>query len=406
MTDAATRSELEALLAETPADAAARQRHAFDEAAAGRESGLVLFGAAGLGRWTLARLRALGIEPLAFADNDRRLWGREVEGLEVLEPAEAVSRHGEQAPFVVTTMRGCVEGTSAAAVREQLSALGEVAVLPAGLLYWRHPEAFLPYYFVGEPSAVLDSAGLVRCAFDSLADERSRREFVAHVRCRLTLRYEGTGPDAMEDIYFPRDLFRLRDDEVFVDCGAFDGEAVARLAAHAGGRFRRIVALEPDPASFTRVQDAVAALPPDTAARVTLLQAAVGATEGTASFTATGSVDSALTSPPSPDAPSAPASACVTVTVVTLDGTLSDPPPTFVKMDVEGGEADALRGGAALIARHAPLLAVSAYHRPEDVWELVLLISSIRPGYRFHLRPYMDACFDTVLYAVPEDRET
>ncbi len=65
-----------------------------------------MFGAGHVGRKTLTGLRKAGIEPLAFIDNDARLWNTSVEGVEVLSPEEAARRHGDQATFVITIWRG------------------------------------------------------------------------------------------------------------------------------------------------------------------------------------------------------------------------------------------------------------------------------------------------------------
>ena len=84
------RTTLNGLLNETIDEAAARARHEFDRLCAGA-SGLVLFGAGNLGRRVLGGLRRLGVEPLAFADNNPRLWGTSVEQLPVLRPDDAAS---------------------------------------------------------------------------------------------------------------------------------------------------------------------------------------------------------------------------------------------------------------------------------------------------------------------------
>ena len=47
---------------------------------------IVLFGAGVLGRSVLEGLRKTGVNPLAFADNNRNLWGSRVDGLAVLPP--------------------------------------------------------------------------------------------------------------------------------------------------------------------------------------------------------------------------------------------------------------------------------------------------------------------------------
>jgi hypothetical protein len=73
----------------------------------------------------------------------------------------------------------------------------------------------------------------------------------------------------------------------------------------------------------------------------------------------------------------------------------------FIKLDVEGGEADALRGAHRTLISHRPVLAISCYHKPEDLWALPDLIDSLVPDYRFYLRQHAFNSFDLVLYAMP-----
>lgn len=74
--------------------------------------------------------------------------------------------------------------------------------------------------------------------------------------------------------------------------------------------------------------------------------------------------------------------------------------PTFIKMDVEGAEYQALLGAKEVISKYKPKLAICIYHKPEDIWELPMLIHEINPNYKFYLRHYSFADVETVLYAV------
>ena len=129
-----TEEELRLLLAESAVAASARAQQTFDTLAAPDGTVLVLFGCGGLGRKTLAGLpRALGIEPDVFADNNAALWGKEVEGVPVLAPQEAVQRFGATAVFVVTIWRA--GGTHRfGQTRQQLSALGCTRVAAFGVI--------------------------------------------------------------------------------------------------------------------------------------------------------------------------------------------------------------------------------------------------------------------------------
>lgn len=71
----------------------------------------------------------------------------------------------------------------------------------------------------------------------------------------------------------------------------------------------------------------------------------------------------------------------------------------FIKMDIEGAEASALRGAARTIAGDRPRLAISAYHRDDDLWELPRLIRELRPDYRFAFGHHSPIHWESVLYA-------
>ena len=60
----------------------------------------------------------------------------------------------------------------------------------------------------------------------------------------------------------------------------------------------------------------------------------------------------------------------------------------FIKLDIEGSELDTLKGAALSIARWKPRLALSAYHKPEDIFTLYEFLKSIRSDYEFAFRHY------------------
>ena len=60
----------------------------------------------------------------------------------------------------------------------------------------------------------------------------------------------------------------------------------------------------------------------------------------------------------------------------------------FIKMDIEGSEAAALRGAMNTISRQKPRLAICTYHKLDDWWKLPQLIRAMRPDYELALRQY------------------
>ena len=78
---------------------------------------------------------------------------------------------------------------------------------------------------------------------------------------------------------------------------------------------------------------------------------------------------------------------------------LNLPRVDYIKMDVEGSELAALKGGEQTILRSKPKLAISIYHRPEDFFTIPLWIEGLKCGYRFFLGHYSMHHEETVLYA-------
>ena len=228
-------------------------------------------------------------------------------------------------------------------------------------------------------------------AADLWSDERSLSEYVAQVRWRLLGDFAALSP-AEPNQYFADGLVRVGPDEVFVDCGAFTGDTLLDVARRVTS-WREYHAFEPDPVSFASMQVAVAALPAPSAGRVHLHRAAASDRPGVARFNATG-MGSAKLSP----------GGSHEVSCVAIDDVLTESPPTFVKMDIEGAKAAALSGSRRAIREGRPLLAVAIYHKQADLWELPLFVHEIMPEYRMFLRPHAGEGFETVLYAMPPER--
>ena len=64
----------------------------------------------------------------------------------------------------------------------------------------------------------------------------------------------------------------------------------------------------------------------------------------------------------------------------------------YIKLDIEGAELDMLHGAAKTISRWKPKMAISAYHKPEDLWTLASYVKSLRSDYEFKFRHYKIDC--------------
>jgi FkbM family methyltransferase len=387
----ALESQLEALLAEDPRSAALRERHHFDQAAGPFHNRIVLFGAGGLGRKALRGLRSVGLQPLAFSDNNPHLWNKYVDEIQVLPPSDAAARFRDSAIFVVTIWPA-LGGPVFRQIQNQLESLGCGKVVSWCSLFWKYAELFLPEYPVDLPTRFLASAKDIRNAFQLFGVEASRREFVAQLRWRMRLEFDDAPPPHGQD-YFPRDLFALGPNEVFVDCGAYDGDTIARFLAFTEGRFDKIIALEPDPALFAKLAAYVNCLPTQSAARIRALPLAAGVRREKVRFAAMGTTSSAIAAEGGQEVDCAP-----------LDEILGGCGPTYIKMDIEGAEPEALMGGRSVLQSSRPIMAVCLYHQPDHFWRIPQLMNSLCPRSQLFLRPTTEGLWHLMCYSVPVER--
>src|ERR1700730_9954654 len=70
----------------------------------------------------------------------------------------------------------------------------------------------------------------------------------------------------------------------------------------------------------------------------------------------------------------------------------------FIKLDVEGAELDSIRGARDSIQRFKPKLAISLYHKPNDLFEIILYIKDKFPFYSCYVDHYTIHAEETVLY--------
>jgi FkbM family methyltransferase len=147
------------------------------------------------------------------------------------------------------------------------------------------------------------------------------------------------------------------------------------------------VAFEPDARNHARMNARLAAWPETRRSRIETRQAALWSRKGRMSFRADGTVGSSI------------GEGGDEVETDTLASVAQLPGRLFIKLDVEGAEREALEAGLGLIRDRKPVLAISAYHRPDDLLDLFELVDAQDLGYRFFLRCHGGDGTDLTLYA-------
>lgn len=187
-----------------------------------------------------------------------------------------------------------------------------------------------------------------------------------------------------ERIYFDLPELPHRTQEIFIDAGGYDGMTSFYFSKWATGKWR-IKIFEPEPAFQKKCRDTLLALD-----NVEIVPKGLWNETAILSFETNGS-ESKIVSNESSE---------IKVPVISLDEYLDGDPVTFIKMDIEGSELNAIKGASETIRKYKPKLAVSVYHKPEDIIEIPKLLLELNKEYRFWIRHYSLSWFDTVLYAI------
>jgi FkbM family methyltransferase len=337
---------------------------------------IVSFGAGNLGRRV-----ARAVHPVLICDSNPSLWGRMVEGTPVESPKTAIQRYPD-ATFVVAIWNPSrTEGTKE--LMNYLRSLGARNVVSFAALLPEYGDLLLPHLLWERPDyygQYQEEIGRTR----ALLDVAGQQEFDRQIRLR-----KGDFSDQVVDpgiTYFPADLFQLSRNEVFVDCGAYDGDTIAAFRKITGDHFDRVIAFEPDPKNFAALKSAVNGDP-----RIELQPYATSARRETLRFVAGDGVGSRVSS-----------TGTCEIESITLDEALDGIAPTYIKFDIEGSEPDALKGGRETISRHRPKMAVCLYHAPDHLWSIPLRLNELLPNSRFTLRTYYADGFDCVCYCIPQ----
>lgn len=184
--------------------------------------------------------------------------------------------------------------------------------------------------------------------------------------------------------YFDDKIIRFGEHEVFLDCGCYDFET-SQIFLQKCPNYEKVICFEPNEDNRKIILQKMRQLPKG---KIELLPYGVWNERDTLYFEGSGS--SAMISNKGKQK----------VEVVSIDETIRDR-VTFIKMDIEGSELNALRGAAKMIVDNKPRLAISIYHKSEDILEIPAFILSIIPEYRLYLRHYSNYfATETVLYAV------
>jgi FkbM family methyltransferase len=188
-------------------------------------------------------------------------------------------------------------------------------------------------------------------------------------------------------------VVKVKEGNVVIDAGGCYGDT-ALYFAHEVGKNGRVYSFEFLPENLAIFEQNMS-LNPDLSQRINLVKMPLWSKSGEQLFVEGNGPGTRVS--PKASRPEGPR-----LETLTIDDTVRNEKlgrVDFIKMDIEGAELESLRGAENTIRQFRPKLAISVYHKLNDLWEIPKYIDSLGLGYRFALRHFTIHAEETVLFA-------
>lgn len=363
--------------------------------------GLVLYGAGSAGIAFLKYLQRASIFPAFFSDGNPAKWGTQCEGLEIIAPQAITERAGKDALVIVcinTDGKRYCKSFSEELRREGHSGVHRI-LKDVGCrhvvdyTYFRRCHELFRGDAYNLPSCsdiflMEEHEEDIARVYERLGDGQSKEVFAKILRFRMVDDSIEVPTLSQERQYFEYNLYPKLEDEIFVDCGAYNGISLKTFLEVNNNRFGKYYGFEPDKENYASLLEYTASMDDEIKKKLTLSDCAVSDHNGTAFLYALHGPGSFMSDAGTESVP-----------VVTIDSALSGGAATYIKMNIEGMELKALQGARRTVCSFKPRLAIAGYHKTWDLWEIPSLIHSFRDDYQIYLRSYMNH-LSFVYYAV------
>lgn len=209
---------------------------------------------------------------------------------------------------------------------------------------------------------------------NGLDDEESKRSFIEVIRSLIEndiYRYNEYPPEVK---YFDGTIYKsLGEKEVWINCGSCTGDTIIKYLL-SDREFEKIYAVEIDPKMVKHLQELFQLFPKEIQEKITIHNKCL---EGSGSKN-------------------------------NIDHIFTEDNISLINMDIEGAELTVLEGAIKKIRENKPVLAIAAYHKPEDLITIPRFICRQSSDYHIFFRKYRGYCPEAmneyIYYAVPEER--
>lgn len=306
------------------------------------------------------------IRPIAIIDNDPDKWGTSLNGIPISGITDCLKNY--IGIISVSSHKINYDNMYCTAIK-----CGIKKVIPGIALIILKKET---YFSFTQPDIYYNNLIYIQQVYEAL-DEKSKPYYFREIAMKLSLDFLNINHPVLPTYFIP-EIKLLYEEEVLIDGGAYDGDTIRSYP----GKLGHGIAYEPDPENALILKSRHP--------EVTVINAGLGAEISIMKFKSGRNTNSAIS-----------ISGNIEVRVRPLDRSEI----TFLKMDIEGHETEALSGAMPMLQKSPDaVLAISIYHKSADMWKIPLMLMKEFPDNVCMCRSHGYFGFDFVFYSVPKNR--
>ena len=250
-----------------------------------------------------------------------------------------------------------------------------------GSLINQYPSSFKHTYLYQAQHAMRQLDAQMQQVAASFADETSHQQFsqIVNFRKTLNINFLSEMKVKIDQQYFEPFVYEQAFD-CLLDGGAYDGHDSQQFV-DIFPNYQKIYLIEPQSENLALIHKRFQSEP-----RCELVHACLGSRANTVRLSGEGTSAKI-------------AEEGELVAMRTIDS-FKTSGKTLVKLDIEGAEVDCLKGAMNALSDPSYSFAISAYHLPNDFWDIYQILNAAPIKRKFYFRHYSSGFAESVIFAV------
>lgn len=331
------------------------------------EEGVSLFGAGQYGEFVSEYLIKNGYKINCFIDNNPNKHGTKINNIEIVSKDSALSKNSKA---VLITAHHSID-----------------EIIQENKHLYKYIMSFEKWFAIKRFDDFLDIRNM-------LYDNNSKEILDTLVYAKIS-----GNENLCENIYEDNQYFAIPQfkfgsiSEIFFNVGAYTGDTVERIIYSRLGGFKHIYAFEPGKKQFEAMNIRIERLKKEWAIndnKISLINLGVSDKNEVLEFNDNSDLLCNRVSNIKQNT--------INIETCSVDNFLNGKEINFLISDIEGYEINMLKGAINTIKNYKPKMAISVYHKPDDLIIIPRFIKDLVPEYKFALRHHNITFDDTVLY--------